>query len=107
MRDRILDCDSTFIITADEGLRGGKKVPLKANTDAALKNCPDVKTVLVYKRTGGNIEWTSGRDIWWHEAVDAESTDCPPEPMNAEDPLFILYTSGSTGKPKGVSYNFV
>jgi len=102
LRDRILDCDSTFIITADEGLRGGKKVPLKANTDAALKNCPDVKTVLVYKRTGGNIEWTSGRDIWWHEAVDAESTDCPPEPMNAEDPLFILYTSGSTGKPKGV-----
>ncbi|MDY0029374.1 MAG: acetate--CoA ligase [Pseudobdellovibrionaceae bacterium] len=102
LRDRILDCDSTFIITADEGLRGGKKVPLKANTDAALKNCPDVKTVLVLKRTGGTIDWTEGRDVWWHDEVDSQSTDCPPEPMNAEDPLFILYTSGSTGKPKGV-----
>lgn len=102
LRDRILDCESTFIITADEGLRGGKKVPLKANTDAAVKDCPDVKNILVLKRTGGNIDWTNGRDLWWHEVVDTESTDCPPEPMSAEDPLFILYTSGSTGKPKGV-----
>ncbi|MDD3019430.1 MAG: acetate--CoA ligase [Alphaproteobacteria bacterium] len=102
LRDRILDCDSTFIITADEGLRGGKKVPLKANADAAIKNCPDVKNVLVLKRTGGTIDWVEGRDIWWHDLVDKQSTDCAPEPMNAEDPLFILYTSGSTGKPKGV-----
>ncbi|HNS43917.1 MAG TPA: acetate--CoA ligase, partial [Alphaproteobacteria bacterium] len=102
LRDRILDCESTFIITADEGLRGGKKVPLKANTDAALAHCPDVKNVLVLRRTGGDINWTAGRDLWWHEVVDTQSTDCPCEPMSAEDPLFILYTSGSTGKPKGV-----
>lgn len=102
LRDRILDCNSTFIITADEGLRGGKTVPLKANTDAALTSCPDVKNVLVFRRTGGKIGWTQGRDVWWHETVDTQSTDCPCEPMNAEDPLFILYTSGSTGKPKGV-----
>ena len=102
LRDRIVDCDSNFVITADEGLRGGKKVPLKANTDAALAQCPGVKKVLVLKRTGGNINWVEGRDIWWHETVDKQSTDCPPEPMSAEDPLFILYTSGSTGKPKGV-----
>jgi acetyl-CoA synthetase len=100
--NRIQDCDSTVIITADEGLRGGKRVPLKANADAALKQCPGVTTVLVVKRTGGAIEMTPGRDIWWHEAGASVADTCPPEPMNAEDPLFILYTSGSTGKPKGV-----
>ena len=99
---RIQDCDSTMVITADEGVRGGRPIPLKANTDAALESCPDCTTVFVVKRTGGAIRWTDGRDIWYHEAVDAASADCPPEEMNAEDPMFILYTSGSTGKPKGV-----
>ncbi len=99
---RIQDCASTFVITADEGLRGGRKVPLKANCDAALKSCPDVKTVLVVRRTGGAVTWADGRDLWYHEEMAAASEDCPPTPMNAEDPLFILYTSGSTGKPKGV-----
>ncbi|MFN3828217.1 MAG: acetate--CoA ligase [Micavibrio sp.] len=102
LKDRILDCDSKVVITADEGLRGGKAVPLKKNTDEALKSCPDVSTVLVLKRTGGAIDWQAGRDIWWHELVAAQSTACACEHMNAEDPLFILYTSGSTGKPKGV-----
>ena len=99
---RILDCQSTFVITADEGIRGGRKIPLKANTDKALERCPDVRHVLVVKRTGGDVGWSDGRDLWYHEACDAASADCPPEEMNAEDPLFILYTSGSTGKPKGV-----
>ena len=99
---RIQDCKSSAIITADEGLRGGRKVPLKANTDEALKKCPDVKTCIVVRRTGGEINWVEGRDIWYHEACAKVSSDCPPEPMGAEDPLFILYTSGSTGKPKGV-----
>ncbi|WP_374366939.1 acetate--CoA ligase [Dongia sp.] len=99
---RILDCDSKFIITADEGLRGGKKVPLKANVDAALKQCPGVTDVLVVRHTGGNIEMKAGRDHWLHEEAAKVSADCKPEEMNAEDPLFILYTSGSTGKPKGV-----
>lgn len=102
LRDRIIDCQSTFIITADEGVRGGKKIPLKNNVDEALKHCPDVKHVLVLKRTGGNIQWVNGRDVWWHDTVPQQPADCPPEKMNAEDPLFILYTSGSTGKPKGV-----
>jgi acetyl-CoA synthetase len=102
LRDRILDCDSNIVITADEGLRGGKKVPLKKNTDEALKSCPDVSTVIVLKRTGGNVAWDSSRDFWWHDIVDTQSADCACEEMNAEDPLFILYTSGSTGKPKGV-----
>ena len=100
--DRITDCESDVVITADEGVRGGKKVPLKANTDAALEKCPNVHTVVVLKRTGGEIAWHEKRDIWYHELCGAQSTDCPPEEMNAEDPLFILYTSGSTGKPKGV-----
>ena len=100
--DRIQDCKSDVVSTADEGLRGGKKVPLKANTDEALKSCPNVHTVLVYKRTGGAIDWTEGRDVWWDDLVAKQSADCEAEPMNAEDPLFILYTSGSTGKPKGV-----
>ena len=99
---RIQDCDSNLVITSDEGLRGGRPIPLKANTDEALKTCPSVKNCLVVKRTGGNIEWTEGRDVWYDDVVGSASADCPPEEMNAEDPLFILYTSGSTGKPKGV-----
>ena len=99
---RIQDCDSTMVITADEGVRGGRPIPLKANTDAALANCPDCKTAIVVQRTGGKIDWVDGRDVWYHEAMDSASADCPAEEMNAEDPMFILYTSGSTGKPKGV-----
>jgi acetyl-CoA synthetase len=99
---RIQDCDSTMVITADEGVRGGRPIPLKANTDDALANCPDCKTTIVVKRTGGKIDWVDGRDVWYHEAMASASADCPAEEMNAEDPMFILYTSGSTGKPKGV-----
>ena len=99
---RIQDCDSTMVITADEGFRGGRPIPLKANTDDALANCPDCKTAIVVKRTGGKIDWVDGRDVWYHEAMASASADCPVEEMNAEDPMFILYTSGSTGKPKGV-----
>ena len=99
---RIQDCDSTMVITADEGVRGGHPIPLKANTDAALKSCPDCKTVIVVKRTGGAIDWVEGRDVWYEDAMRTASADCPAEEMNAEDPMFILYTSGSTGKPKGV-----
>ena len=99
---RIQDCDSNMVITADEGLRGGRPVPLKANTDAALESCPDCNKVVVVQRTGGDIGWVDGRDVWYHEAMADASADCPPEEMNAEDPMFILYTSGSTGKPKGV-----
>ena len=101
LKDRILDSDCRVVITADEGVRGGKKVPLKANTDAALKACPNVHTVLVVQHTKGNVAWDAKRDIWYHEAVAQVSADCAPEIMDAEDPLFILYTSGSTGKPKG------
>ena len=99
---RIQDCDSNMVITADEGVRGGRPIPLKANTDAALKSCPDCTKVIVVRRTGGDIAWVDGRDVWYHEAMSGTSADCPPEEMNAEDPMFILYTSGSTGKPKGV-----
>jgi acetyl-CoA synthetase len=99
---RILDCDSRFVITADEGLRGGRTVPLKMNVDLALTQCPDVKTVLVVRRTGAHWLTHNGRDIAYEPERDKASPVCPPEPMNAEDPLFILYTSGSTGKPKGV-----
>ena len=102
LADRILDCDSTFVITADEGMRGGKRVPLKQNVDQALERCPKVETVLVVKRTGADISWIAGRDQWYHEHVPTASSECPAQSMNAEDPLFILYTSGSTGKPKGV-----
>ncbi|MHA1544813.1 MAG: acetate--CoA ligase, partial [Alphaproteobacteria bacterium] len=99
---RILDCESDFVITADEGVRGGKAIPLKANTDEAVKQCPGVRHVLVVRRTGGNIAWVEGRDIWYHDAMEKAGADCPAQEMSAEDPLFILYTSGSTGKPKGV-----
>ena len=99
---RIIDCDSTLVITADEGCRAGKKIPLKANVDAAVKECTSVKKVVVVKATGGAIDMVAGRDLWLHEEAAKVSADCAPEPMNAEDPLFILYTSGSTGKPKGV-----
>ena len=99
---RILDCESTCVITADEGVRGGKKIPLKANTDKALEKCPDVLTTVVVRRTGGDINMVEGRDVWHHELSQQVEADCPAEKMNAEDPLFILYTSGSTGKPKGV-----
>ncbi|WP_143735448.1 acetate--CoA ligase, partial [Microbulbifer mangrovi] len=102
LKDRILDSDCRLVITADEGVRGGRKVPLKANVDKALAKCPDVHTAIVVKRTGANVDWDSKRDIWYAESVAEQSTECAPEPMNAEDPLFILYTSGSTGKPKGV-----
>lgn len=99
---RITDCDSAFCITADEGRRGGKRVPLKANVDAAAKHAPALRKVIVVRATGGDVAMQPGRDIWYHEAAANVSAECPAEPMNAEDPLFILYTSGSTGKPKGV-----
>ncbi len=99
---RIQDCDSSIVLTADEGLRGGKPIPLKKNTDEAVAKCPGVKTVVVVKRTGGKVDMKAGRDVWYHDASAKVSTDCPPVEMGAEDPLFILYTSGSTGKPKGV-----
>ncbi len=102
LKDRILDSDCRVVITADEGVRGGKHVPLKANTDSAVKDCPNVHTVLVVRHTGGDIPWVDGRDVWYHEMLETISADCPCEEMDAEDPLFILYTSGSTGKPKGV-----
>ncbi|WP_455928493.1 acetate--CoA ligase [Pseudomonas fluorescens] len=102
LRDRILDADCRTVITADEGVRGGKPVALKKNVDKALASCPNVSTVLVVERTGADLDWVEGRDLKYQAALDAASADCPPEPMDAEDPLFILYTSGSTGKPKGV-----
>ena len=104
LKDRILDADCSLVITADEGFRGGKIVPLKKNVDIALKKCPGVKTNLVIKRTDGDIEWNEKVDIWYHDIVDKQVAECAPESMNAEDPLFILYTSGSTGKPKGVMH---
>jgi acetyl-CoA synthetase len=99
---RINDCNSKFVITADEGLRGGKKIPLKANTDDALKRCTGDEKVLVVRRTGGAVAFDSARDLWYHDEIQTVSAECKPEKMKAEDPLFILYTSGSTGKPKGV-----
>jgi acetyl-CoA synthetase len=102
LASRIQDCDSVLVITADEGRRGGRKVPLKANTDEALAQCPSVKHVIVARNTGGNVNMHPGRDHWWADLAAAAAPDCAPEPMGAEDPLFILYTSGSTGKPKGV-----
>ena len=102
LKDRILDSDCRTVITADQGLRGSKKIPLKDNVDEALNSCPNVHTVLVYERTGANINWKEGRDLHYQENIQKASADCEPEIMDAEDPLFILYTSGSTGKPKGV-----
>ncbi|RIA55956.1 acetate--CoA ligase [Dichotomicrobium thermohalophilum] len=99
---RINDCDSNLVITADEGVRGGRTIPLKANTDKALSHAPSVQNVLVVKRTNADVPWTEGRDVWLQEEMEQVSADCSPEEMSAEDPLFILYTSGSTGKPKGV-----
>ena len=102
LRNRILDSDCQVIITADEGPRGGKNVPLKENVEKALEGCPNVHTTIVVRRTGNPVTESPGRDVWYHEAMSEASSECPPEPMDAEDPLFILYTSGSTGKPKGV-----
>ncbi len=105
LKDRILDSDCHLLVTADEGIRGAKSIPLKSNVDKALESCPDVHTVLTVQRSGGNIGWVEGRDLWYHQAVETAAEDCPAEPMDSEDPLFILYTSGSTGKPKGVLHS--
>ncbi|MCF8482040.1 MAG: acetate--CoA ligase [Rhodospirillum sp.] len=102
LANRIQDSECVMVITSDEGLRGGRKVPLKANVDKALATCPSVKNVIVVKRTGGDVAMGAGRDSWYEDVTAAQTADCPPEEMSAEDPLFILYTSGSTGKPKGV-----
>ncbi|MGI9275681.1 MAG: acetate--CoA ligase [Endozoicomonas sp.] len=105
LQDRVLDADCRAVITADEGIRGARIIPLKANTDEALKGCPDVDTVIVVRNSGGEISWNEHRDVWYHELVSGQPSDCQPEIMEAEDPLFILYTSGSTGKPKGVLHS--
>ncbi|GAB0147553.1 acetate--CoA ligase [Marichromatium gracile] len=102
LRDRVLDSECKVVITSDESVRGGRHIPLKRNADTALQECPNVDTVVVVRRTGGEVEWVEGRDIWYHEAIAAAAPTCEPTEMDAEDPLFILYTSGSTGKPKGV-----
>jgi acetyl-CoA synthetase len=105
LRDRILDSDCKIVITADQSVRGGKRVPLKTNADTAVSECPHVNTMVVIRRGGEPVEWQEGRDIWYHDAMAQASADCEPEIMGAEDPLFILYTSGSTGKPKGVLHS--
>jgi acetyl-CoA synthetase len=102
LRDRILDSDCRVVVTADEGLRGGRPVPLKENVETALAECPDVHTTIVVRRTGAEVPGNTKRDVWYHKGIASVSPDCEPEEMDAEDPLFILYTSGSTGKPKGV-----
>jgi acetyl-CoA synthetase len=104
LKNRILDCRSEIVITADGGYRASRLIPLKQTTDEAIKDIPFVKRVIVLRRTGKDVPWTEGRDHWWHDQMKGASTECPAEPMDAEDPLFILYTSGSTGKPKGVMH---
>ncbi len=102
LKDRIIDASAKLVVTSDEGLRGGRQVPMKVNADKALQSTPSVEKMVVVKRTGGRVAWTEGRDLWYEELMAKASADCPAEPVDAEDPLFILYTSGSTGKPKGV-----
>ena len=104
LKDRILDSDCRTVITADQGVRGGRNVPLKHNTETALADCPNVHTVVTVKRTGAEVPWVGGRDVWYHDLTDGQPAVCEPEPMAAEDPLFVLYTSGSTGRPKGVQH---
>ena len=105
LRDRIQDSECCAVITADEGLRGGKSIPLKQNSDIAVEECPSVHSVIVVQRTGGEIKWNTQKDIWYHDLIRGQSDNCPIEIMDSEDPLFILYTSGSTGKPKGVQHS--
>lgn len=104
LRDRVLDADSKYVVTADEGKRGGKLIGTKKIVDEALKQCPNVVNCIVFQRTGADVPWTKGRDLWWHEEVEKYPNYIPAEPVDSEDPLFLLYTSGSTGKPKGVMH---
>jgi acetyl-CoA synthetase len=105
LKDRILDSDCQTLITADQGIRGGRPIPLKDNAEQALEDCPNVHTVVTVRRTGAQVPWNPDRDVWYHELTESQPADCEPEPMEAEDPLFILYTSGSTGTPKGVQHS--
>src|SRR5699024_8140364 len=102
LKDRIIDGQACMVITADEGVRGGRTTPLKVNADKAMEGIDHVHSCLVVRRTGGQVDWNEQRDIWYHDAMKTASAECEPEWMDSEDPLYILYTSGSTGKPKGV-----